>query len=295
MQLNLPKIKGEYKLDFPLKDLSFFKVGGNCDVLFIPKDEDDLMFFLKNKPIDLPVTCLGNISNTLILDKGVIGCVVSLLPHLNKIEFFENHATIEAGATLTKFVKKCIENGLSSCENLFCIPGTVGGAIVMNAGIPGFEIADVLVSVNCIDQSGNKMTLHKNDLKMEYRNSNLPKNLIITSAVLKVVKKSKEELELIIKNIMQKRRNSQPIGQATCGSTFKNPEGFKAWQLIKESGCDNLQVGGAVVSDIHCNFLINKGNATAIDFRNLIDLIKESVLKKTGILLEEEIITIGRE
>ena len=123
----------------------------------------------------------------------------------------------------------------------------------------------------------------------------MPKNLIVTSAALKTTERPKEELELVIKDIMRKRKNSQPIGQATCGSTFKNPEGFKAWQLIKESGCDELKIGGAVVSDIHCNFLINNGNATARDFRNLIDLIKERVLKKTGILLEEEILTIGRE
>lgn len=293
MQHNLPKIQGEYKFDFDLKNIAFFRVGGKCDIFFTPKNEDDLINFFQNKPDDLEITILGNMSNVLILDGGIRGCVVNL-KFLDNIEFYENNtAKVESGVILSKFIKKSIENNLSSCEKLYCIPGTIGGAISMNAGIPNFEISDVLVSIDCLDFKGNKKTITKENLNMSYRNGNVPREALITSCILKTFPGKKEELELFIKDIMLKRRSSQPIGQPTCGSTFKNPKDLKAWQLIKESGCDTLKFGGAIVSDIHCNFLINSGDAKASDFLELIKIIKEKVLKKTGVLLEEEVITIG--
>lgn len=295
MQHRLPDIRGEYKFDFSLKELSFFKVGGNCDIFFVPKDENDLSDFLMNIPKELPIICLGNISNTLILDGGIEGCVINLIGSLNKIEFFEGCVKVGAGVILAKFIKECTKNDVSSCENLFCIPGTIGGAIIMNAGIPNFEISDVLISIDCVDMHGNKCTFKKDELNMSYRNGNIPKDLIITSATFKTSYKPEAELNAVIKEILSKRIKSQPIGKATCGSTFKNPEGLKAWQLIKDSGCGTLNVGDAIVSDVHCNFLINNGNAKASDFRKLIDTIKEKVFDKTGVLLQEEIITIGRK
>ncbi len=295
MQHRLPNVRGEYKFSFPLKDLSYFQVGGSCDVFYTPADEEDLCYFLMNKPEDLPITILGNISNTLVLDGGVEGCVINLMNSFNKIKFLEDKVKVGAGTMLPKFIRECVNNCVSSCEQLFCIPGTIGGAVAMNAGIPGFELSDVLISVDCLDMAGQSIQIARKDLDMRYRRGNLPKGLIITSAIFAASHNPQEDLESIIKEIAEKRRRTQPINQATCGSTFKNPTGHKAWELIKRVGCSSLSVGGAFVSDVHCNFLINKGNATANDFVKLIEIIKEKVHKETGVLLQEEIIIIGRK
>ncbi|MDR0744728.1 MAG: UDP-N-acetylmuramate dehydrogenase, partial [Holosporales bacterium] len=202
---------------------------------------------------------------------------------------------VDSGVLLPNFIKECMKVGISCLEQLYCIPGTIGGAVYVNAGIPSFEISDVLISIECIDKTnGTQVFLTRDNINMKYRNGNIHKNLIITSAKLKTSKADMADLKETIRKIQKKRFESQPIGMPTCGSTFKNPPGLKAWQLIKESNCDRLSVGGAAVSDKHCNFLINTGNATASDFYNLIQTIKEVVSKKTGILLEEEIIIIGK-
>ncbi len=292
MQHELPEVSGIYKFDFSLKDISFFKVGGNCDILFFPKDEIDLINFLKKKPQNLPIAVLGNISNTLISDKGFHGCVIKL-DNLNSIEFHEDYLKVGSGFKLADLIKICVNKNLSCCENLYYIPGTIGGAVFMNAGIPGFEIADVLISIEILDFNGNKKIVEKQDLKMKYRNGNIPKNYIITAVNLRTKIGKSEELLEKITDIRKKRMKSQPIGKATCGSTFKNPKGMKAWELIKSANCDRLFIGGAKVSDIHCNFLINSGNAIAKDFIDLIELIKTKVFEKTGVMLEEEIIKLG--
>jgi UDP-N-acetylmuramate dehydrogenase len=289
-----PKVRGEYVLNHKMKDISFVGTGGNCDVLFYPKDEEDLAYFFRNKPHDLPILCLGNLSNTLVSDKGFCGCVIILSKFMRCIEFGENYVYSEAGAMLNTLITKCVENGMSCCERLFCIPGTVGGAIAMNAGIPDFEISDVLIGINCISNEGQKVSLKRSEIDMQYRNGNIPKNLIITSATFRTSKKTTlHNLRSMLDELAKKRMASQPIGQRTLGSTFKNPPGYKAWQLIMEAGCSNLKVGHAAVCDFHSNFLINTGNATSADFIELIRLIKKNVLAKSGILLEEEIICVG--
>lgn len=292
MQRNLPEVSGIYKFNFPLKNISFFKVGGNCDVLFYPKDENDLMNFLKEKPKNLPIAILGNISNVLISDKGFHGCIIKL-DYLNKVNFYNNYLKAESGIKLLDLITKCVNKNLSCCEDLVCIPGTIGGAISMNAGIPDFEISDVLISIEILDFEGNKKIIEKQDLKMEYRNGNIPNDSIIISANLKTVFKKSQELFRKIAELREKRMKTQPIGDKTCGSTFKNPDGMKAWELIKSANCEKLFFGEARVSDIHCNFLINSGNATAQDFFQLIEIIKTKVFEKTGIMLEEEIIKLG--
>lgn len=293
MQHNdLPKVSGVYKFDYPLGSLSFFKVGGNCDVLFYPEDENDLMNFLQQRPEGTPIAVLGNISNTLISDAGFHGCIIKL-DKLNKMEFFDGYVKVGTGLQLSVFIKRCIERNLSCCEKLFCIPGTLGGSVVMNAGVPDFEIADVLISIEIIDFQGNKKVIRKEELQPRYRNGNIPQDSIVTAVNLKTSYKASEDLNRIISDIKSKRLRSQPIGQATCGSTFKNPPGVKAWELIKSANCDKLSVGDAMVSDIHCNFLINAGHATARDFLKLIEIIKTRVFEKTGIMLEEEIKILG--
>ena len=293
MQPNiLPNVKGEYRVDFALGAQSCFKVGGNCDVVFIPADIDDLLQFLTKKPKDLAITVLGNMSNVLISDYGIRGCVIRL-NNLNKTNFYNNYVEVQAGTLLSKFISDCTKHEVSCCEKLCCIPGTIGGAIFMNAGIPGFEISDVLISVSGINFFGEKKTLNQNALNMTYRNGNIPKDFIVTSARLKTFSKDTNQILAEIKELQAKRLKSQPIGQATCGSTFKNPDGAKAWELIKRAGCDKLSVGGAIVSEKHCNFLINTGNAKASDFVKLINIIKSKVLQKTGYELQEEIKKIG--
>ena len=293
MLLNeLPAVRGEYKFDFPLKLLSFFKVGGNCNVIFIPADIDDLEQFLLRKSKDLKVTILGNMSNVLISDYGISGCVIQL-NNLNKIEFCDNYIEAQAGVLLSKLISECATQGISCCEQLFCIPGSIGGAIFMNAGIPGFEISDILISVTGISFSGVYRTFGKNELNMAYRNGRIPNDFIITSAKLKITPANKNIILDKIKESQLKRLKSQPVGQATCGSTFKNPFGIRAWELIKQAGCDRLSVGGAKVSDKHCNFLVNAGNAKASDFVRLVEIIKAKVFEKTGYELQEEIKRIG--
>ena len=289
---NIPKINGAYEFNFSLGEISFFKVGGVCDILFSPKSEEQLIYFLENKPKNLNITILGNMSNILISDLGIRGCVVRL-NNLNDIKFYEGYVEVNSGVLLSKLINKCAKLGISCCERLFCIPGSVGGALFMNAGIPGFEINDVLISIDAVDFHGVRKTFTNADLKMGYRNGNIPKNFLITSAKLKTFPKDKDTIFAEIKGLHEKRLKSQPIGMPTCGSTFKNPDGYKAWQLIKDAGCDKLSVGGARISDVHCNFLINSGGAKASDFLELIEIIKIRVFEKTEIMLQEEIIKIG--
>ncbi|GHT89074.1 UDP-N-acetylenolpyruvoylglucosamine reductase [Alphaproteobacteria bacterium] len=293
MQRELWKNSEEFVENFSLKELSFFKVGGNCDLFFSPKNVENLSLFLRE--FDGNVLCLGNISNTLISDDGIDGCVINLMNSFDKVRFFNDFVIVDAGVLLSNFIKICIKNGVSCLEQLFCIPGTIGGAVCMNAGTPSFDISKNFVSADCVDiRSGDIISIQKEELKMGYRSGNIPKNLIIISAKFKIYNESPSVLNDITKEIFRARLASQPINEKTCGSTFKNPKGMRAWQLIKETNCDKLSVGGAVVSQKHCNFLINSGDATAKDFIKLIDIMKEKVFENSCIMLEEEIKIIGR-
>jgi UDP-N-acetylmuramate dehydrogenase len=293
MQHDFPLIRGEYVFNFPLKDISFLKTGGTCDILFYPKDITDLVCFYQNKPSELPDMIIGNLSNTIIPDEGIRGCVINLSKFMTAVRFVDEYVEIDAGANLSKFIKLCVEREISSCEKLFAIPGTVGGAVVMNAGTPDFEICNSLISVTCFDTNTKTLvSLQKSQIGMTYRNGNIAKGFIVISAIFKTLKMDKVKLKRIIKDILIKRQQTQPIGEATCGSTFKNPPGHKAWKLIKDAECAELSVGGASISKLHANFLINSGNATSSDFVKLINIIKNKVYAKTGILLEEEIIIL---
>jgi UDP-N-acetylmuramate dehydrogenase len=255
-------------------------------------DRGDLVGFLNNRPSNLGVTVIGHTSNTIVLDGGIRGCVIDLSRHMNKVEFKLPVVIIEAGALLSDFINLSVMQSISSCEKLYGIPGTIGGAVAMNAGIPGFEVSDVLVSVDLVDSHGNESSVAVQELNMGYRNGNIPSNSIVTSAIFRARSAMGVDLGGIIKESTMRRLRSQPVG-ATCGSTFKNPPNMKAWELIKASGCSQLFIGGAVVSDKHCNFLMNSGNAKASDFVELIETIQKRVLEETGVLLEEEIKIIG--
>ena len=280
-------IRGKCYRNFDLSKLSFFKVGGPCDLFFVPEDIEDLQNFIAHN--SLPITVLGNMSNVLILDGGIRGCVISL-SKLNRIKkYYSDTVEVECGVNLSKFIKEAATQGISCCERLYTIPGTVGGALAMNAGVPEFEISDALKSFTYINDFEELIVV--DDINMSYRNGNLPG--IAVSCILECHKDNSQEILQRLKHIFVDRLKKQPITVATCGSTFKNPDGYKAWQLIKDSGCSELKIGGAGVSPLHCNFIVNNGNATASDILELINLIKDRVLQYSGILLKEEIKIIG--
>jgi UDP-N-acetylmuramate dehydrogenase len=294
----LPEVRGEYFFNFKLEELSTARIGGKCDVLFYPLDIEDLVYFMQNKPLNLDTICLGNLSNTLVQDSGFRGCVVNLSKFMIRNSFDKDRAYVEAGSNLSSFIANCVNNEISCCEKLHCIPGTIGGAIAMNAGIPGFEIADVLLEIDCIDHSGKIWTFKRSEIDMKYRSGNINmllngEKLIIVAAVLKTHYQQKADLLLLLRDIAAHRRQTQPIDLPTLGCIFKNPPHLKAWNLIKEAGCGQLRAGGASISHIHMNFLVNSHDAKATDFLKLIQIIKNRVLENSGILLEEEIIIIG--
>jgi len=280
-----------------LSSYSWFNLGGPAEYFFKPKNQEQLIEFLKeNKKNRLKLTILGAGSNLLIRDKGIRGVVIKLGLPFSEIKLVEQD-TIEAGAAaldrkVSNFAK---ENGVGNLEFLSCIPGSLGGAIVMNSGCYGNDISKVLSSIKVINLKNCKeKEIKRNEIKFFYRGSNLPDELIITSVKLKGKKQLKELIEKKQNELIQRKKLTQPSQVKTCGSTFKNfNDNQKAWQLIKQSGCDSLKEGDAEVSKKHCNFFVNNGKANASDIEKLINRVKETVRKKTGIDLELEIKIIG--
>ena len=278
-----------------LSRYSWFNLGGTVDVFFKPKNEDNLINFLKhtnksNKKINI----IGAGSNTLIREGKINGVMIKLGSNFSYIRLLSDHIIEVGAATLDRKISDfATENSLTGLEFLSCIPGSIGGGIIMNSGCYGYEISKILESLKTIDHQGNIKEINQNEIKFSYRGSNLPKNLIILSAKLRgdLLKKD------VIKNkqfeLIKKKKDSQPSQIKTCGSTFKNPKNIKAWQLIKESSCDKLFVGDAKISEKHCNFFVNNGKATTIEIESLINEVKKKVLKKTGIELELEIKIVG--
>jgi UDP-N-acetylmuramate dehydrogenase len=296
--LNLIKsvsdLRGELIPNAPLAPLTWFKVGGPAELLFIPKDKLDLIQFFKSCPFNIPITIIGAGSNILIREGGVPGIVVSL-KNLNQINNNNGVIYAECGALDMAVSREASKLGITGLEFLIGIPGSIGGALKMNAGSYGYEIKDILLEVEGIDRKGNMFFESSNNLSMEYRKSNAPEDWIFLSCKLKGELSSTDKVRLKMKQIMDDRKNNQPINQLTSGSTFKNPVKNKSWKLIDESGCRGLSFGDAKVSEKHCNFLINKGNAQASDIEALGEIVRNKVLKKTGIDLQWEIIRIGIE
>ena len=280
-----------------LSNYSWFNLGGPAEYLFKPKSKQQLIDFLEeNKQNKLKLTILGAGSNLLIRDNGIRGVVIKLGPYFSKIKLVDRNV-IEAGAAaldrkVSNFAK---ENGIGNLEFLSCIPGSLGGAIIMNSGCYENDISKVLVSIKAIDlQSCKEKEIKRDDIEFFYRGSNLPNGLIITSVRLKGKEQTKEVIEKKQFELIQRKKLTQPSQVKTCGSTFKNfDKNQKAWQLIKQSGCDSFKEGDAEVSKKHCNFFINNGKANASDIEKLINKVKDTVSKKTGIDLELEIKIIG--
>tara|TARA_X000000950_G_scaffold237518_1_gene289111 strand:+ start:291 stop:1196 length:906 start_codon:yes stop_codon:yes gene_type:complete len=280
-----------------LSNYSWFNLGGNAEFFFKPKDTKELIeFFKEAKKNDIKTIFLGAGSNTLFRDNGVKGAVIKLGKKFSFTRLIGKDI-IEAGAgTLDRKVADFAkENNLTNLEFLSCIPGSIGGAIVMNSGCYGHDISQVLISIRAIDKKTCKeIEIKKKDINFVYRGNNLSEDLIIISAKLKGSLDNKEKIEKKQSELVKRKKLSQPSQIKTCGSTFKNiNKEKKAWMLIKESGCENYEEGDAVISKKHCNFFINKGKAKSLDIENLIKKVKNKVYEKTKINLELEINIVG--
>ena len=289
-------LKGICKKDYNLKHLTWLKVGGNADIFFKPRDIDDLIVFLKENKNNLPVTVIGAGSNLIIRDKGIEGVVIKLGRGFTDIEFInDNLIAVGAGCLNFNLAKFCLANSITGFEFLVGIPGTVGGGIAMNAGAYSLEFKDIVAFVESLDSQANLTRFSLNDIGFSYRSHSLPKDLIFTKVFFNIKNRiDKKKIEDKMKEIISMRNSSQPVAEKTGGSSFANPEGLKAWELIDKSGMRGKKLGGACMSEKHCNFMINYDNATANDMENLGELVKTSVKEDSGIELEWEIKRIGR-
>ncbi|WP_022728368.1 UDP-N-acetylmuramate dehydrogenase [Fodinicurvata sediminis] len=289
----LPEVRGRYSENAKLANVTWFRVGGPAEVLFKPADRDDLIHFLQEKPADVPVTLLGVGSNLLVRDGGLPGVVIRLGRLFATIEAEDDRLVCGAGALDVNIAEMARREGLSGLEFLCGIPGTLGGALRMNAGAYQSELKDVLIGAEALTAEGEVKALDPESMGLSYRHAAVPEDWIFTGAVLQGQAGDALEIERRMEEIRTARGDSQPVRSRTGGSTFKNPPGEKAWQLIERAGCRGLTVGGAQVSEQHCNFLINTGTATAADLENLGEEVRRRVQETTGILLEWEIRRLG--
>lgn len=300
----LPDVRGRYTENAALGAKGWFRCGGTAEVLFKPADEQDLIHFVQECPKDIPVHIFGALSNTIIRDGGLKGVTIRLGREFADIKVEEDTVIAGALALDANVANVAAENGLGGLEFLSGIPGTIGGAVKMNAGCYGTETKDVLMTVRTLDRYGCYRDLTPQDLEMSYRHTNLAEDQIVISATLRGVKESADAVKKRIADIKEKREQSQPIREKTGGSTFANPsvedlvkaglpEDTKVWQLIDKIGGRGLEVGGAQMSVKHCNFMINKGDATASDLENLGEEIRKRVADECGITLRWEIKRLG--
>lgn len=297
----LPQVNGRYSINEPLAQSSWFRVGGPAEVLFKPTDENDLAHFLKNCPHDIPVTVLGVASNIIIRDGGIPGVVIRLGREFATMAVDENDPEVlHIGAAALDFNTALFaqKNAVSGLEFLSGVPGTIGGALRMNAGCYGSEMVDILVDATAYDRNGQKHVATATEMNMQYRHTDAPADWIFTSCRLRGQAGDAAAIKTHMDEIKTKREASQPIREKTGGSTFANPERDvpgtgSAWQAVDAAGCRGLTLGGAQISEKHCNFMINTGDATASDLENLGDLVREKVKAASGIELRWEIKRIG--
>ena len=294
---NLPAVRGKLIRDAELAPFTWFRVGGPADLLLLPEDEDDLATFLKGLPADVPVTVLGVGSNTLVRDGGVEGAVIRLGRAFGQVEALGENR-IRAGAAVLDAVlaKKAAEAGIAGLEFYRGVPGTVGGACVMNAGCYGAETKDVLVEAYALTRSGERRVLSNAEMGFVYRKSQaaLAEPLIFTGALFEGRPDDPAAVTARMEEITARREQTQPIREKTGGSTFKNPPGDSSWRLVDAAGWRGKPFGGAQFSELHSNFLINTGEASAADLEGLGEAVRADVKAKFGVELEWEIKRIGR-
>lgn len=290
----LPRVKGPYQANAAIKDLTWFRAGGPAEVLYIPPDADDLAAFLKGVPADVPLTVIGVGSNLLVRDGGVAGVVIRLGRGFMNVSAEGNRVRAGAAVLDVAVSKVALEAGLTGLEFMRGIPGAVGGGLRMNAGAYGREFKDVLVEAAAIDRRGERVRLSNVEMGFEYRKSHAPADLIFVEALFEGAPGDKAAIEVRMNEITDARASTQPIKSRTGGSTFKNPPGEKAWQLVDRAGCRGLKRGDAEVSTMHCNFLINHGRASGNEIEDLGEEVRAKVKETTGIELEWEIKRIGK-
>jgi len=289
----LPPVRGTYQFGAVLKDHVWFRAGGAAEVLFRPADTDDLASFLAARPASLPLTIIGVGSNLLVRDGGIPGVVIRLPAAFGKIHVDGLRLTAGAAVLDSAVARKAADSGIAGLEFLRGVPGTIGGAMKMNAGCYGSEIKDIFVEAAVLDGKGVKHVLKPDDMGFAYRHAHVPEDFIFVEAVFEGVKDDAAAVRARMEELLARREESQPIRSKTGGSTFKNPPGHKAWKLIEDAGCRGLTLGDAQVSEIHCNFLINRGEATAAEIEALGEEVRRRVKETSGVELEWEIKRVG--
>src|SRR5215467_4225785 len=291
---SMPELRGRVLTDQPLAELTWFRVGGPAQLLYMPEDESDLSYFLARWPADLPVTVIGAGSNLIVRDGGVPGVVVRLGRGFNDAKI-EDHRISAGTSMLDVMVARAAQTaGVAGLAFLSGIPGTIGGALRMNGGAYGGETKDVLMEARGVDRQGNLRNFSNGEMGFSYRHCSAPDDVIFTSATLQGRAGAIEEIAAEMAQIKKKREASQPRNR-TGGSTFKNPPGHSAWKLVDEAGCRGLTIGGAQVSELHSNFLINLGGASAADIETLGETVRQRVKSHSGVDLEWEIKRVGLE
>ena len=290
----LPAVRGRLRADEPMARYTWFRVGGPAEVLFEPADIDDLQAFMAAKPEDVPVTVIGGTSNILIRDGGIAGIVIRLGKAFAGIETDGTQISAGAAAADINVARRAADAGIAELEFMVGIPGTVGGALRMNAGAYGTEIADIFESASAVDGSGKIRTLRSADMGFAYRHTDVAEELVFTGAVFNGRAGNPDAIRARMKEIQNQRETSQPVREKTGGSTFANPDGHKAWQLVDVAGCRGLRIGGAQISEAHTNFLINTGDATAGDLEQLGEEVRRRVKERSGIELHWEIRRLGK-
>jgi len=290
----IKNIRGSLKESVRLESLTWLKVGGPADWLFTPLDADDLQNFLRQCPEDIPITLLGAGSNMLVRDGGIDGVVINMCTHMNKISHEDGIICAQTGCSDSEVARYAAKAGLAGLEFMVTIPGSIGGGLIMNAGCYGREFKDVLIDAQGFTRNGEPIFTTAQDLQMAYRHTHVPQGWIFTSARFQTRPDRAEQIRTTMKEMIASRAASQPVGVRTGGSTFANPDGSKAWQEIDAAGCRGWQRGDAVISDKHCNFLINKGQASATDLETLAEDVRKAVLANSGVELRWEIKRIGR-
>jgi UDP-N-acetylmuramate dehydrogenase len=291
----MPALRGRLTANQPLAAVTWFRVGGPAQVYYSPADESDLAYFLAHAPPDVPVTVIGLGSNLLVRDGGIAGVVIRLGRGFGEIKIEPDHC-IRAGTAVpdVKLARAAADAGIAGLAFYRGIPGSIGGALRMNGGAHGRETKDVLIGARAVDRQGHIHALNLADMRYTYRHCGVPSEWIFTEALFRGKPGAPAEILKQMEEVAEYREANQPIKERTGGSTFKNPPGHSAWRLIDQAGCRGLRVGGAVVSEMHCNFLINDREATAEDIERLGETARARVEATSGISLEWEIIRLGQ-
>jgi UDP-N-acetylmuramate dehydrogenase len=295
LKARAPQLRGRLVADAPIAEATWFRVGGPAEALFSPADEDDLAYVLAALPREMPVATIGLGSNLIVRDGGVPGLVIRLRGRaFGAVETADSCRVVAGAAAPDQHVAKAAAKaGVDGLAFLRGVPGSIGGALVMNAGAHGAEVEDALIEARGVDRKGARRVFSNRKMGFSYRHSSAPNDVVFTGATFQGRPGEPEAIEAEMERITRAREASQPIREKTGGSTFKNPPGMKAWELIEKAGCRGLRLGGAEVSTMHCNFLINTGAATAANLEALGEEVRRRVLESSGVALEWEIKRIG--